>query len=806
MISAVEGERPGASVTDRAVAAVGLIMSGSGLAGMGLFGNALLYFYMAYGVATLGVLVLLLVAVRSQDLRMDGIPWAIRAAIVVAVALAVRAFLYYHGPLLSFDLHWYADYVRFMQMHAKPYTAQFYFPYPQGFLDFLLPFVKSVVPLAAIHWALIAVDCLVALGLLVVLDRSTAPSFGFWGALAYALMPMTALEVGRIGHFETLLNLCFVGLLLGLRGRRAFWAAFAVVAAACLKVFPIIVAPAVIHAWHSKRSVVYSLLGGFVALLLSFLPVLPATPRIVAFWLGSSSSSPQAAGTFVANSLPALGADVPPAAPLVAAAQAVAFIVFVLLVGYAIRSARNGAPDGAEGALRLGAAPSGTGGYRIAVWMPSSARFAIAAMLAALLVYGCYLLGKPWAPSQYAYSWWSPTALLIGLGTALIGLALIGFYSLSRDTTPLVPVQALAALMSAVLTFAILLRANVNPWYLMPVALLLLAMLPSRFAVVALGCIMTFYACYNSSSFTSLGWNDVITAPQEWQVTSGAEPGTQPAGRVVSEGVLSEQHGRMLRYRLFIAPNVRKSYVLVQYGRCAPPVAVFNLVARGQVFSYARPVLNGAAITTVPAALGSSVGLNMPADRCKPAISLVLPQTSPARVETRSNNIAITMPETRTAAGWGHSVSVTSDTFAYAFPNTALAFDVRGDVDPTFHYWPYAISVYVSGRTVDGRKSGQVPVLSRDTGATKIGPIHYRIPLFNLPARLNTIERVTILAQTVGTDSKMHTIQISHVRLVNEERWGSWTAEATAMVLAGVLAALAIVYYFVFMSLRKNGV
>lgn len=774
---------------DRIAAGVGVGLAAAGIAGLGALGNVLLYFYVFYGVATLGVLLLLLVTAQSDACSVGHVPRWQRAVAIAAVALAARAYLFYHGPLLSFDLHWYADYVRFIQMHAAPYTTEFYLPYPQGFLDFLLPFAAVASPLNAIHWALIGSDCIVALGIFVLVDRIKPGGYGFWAGIAYALLPMAALETGRIGHFETLVNLCFVLLLLALRSRRVFAAAFAagfaIIAAACLKVFPLIIAPIVIRTWRGRRAALLSIAGGAVALLLSVVPVATSVPRIISFWLGSSSSSPAAAGTFTANSLRALAADVPPATPIVAAAQGVAVIVFVLLVVYAIRSVRNAEPDAQTGALAIRATIRRNAELGLQVHIPSLGRFFLAALAAAFLVYGCYLIGKPWMPSQYEYSWWSPSPMLIAVGTALAGLAAIALVAAYRDDTALEPVQILAAAMAAVIGYVILLRANVNPWYMMPIAVLLLAMLPSRFVVPVLGCLLVFYAQYNSTSFSKIGWNDVITIPHQWSVTRGDEPGSEAAGSVTA---LSDA-----RYLLQLANPAKETFLKIRYGSCAPDDVAFSLRGNGQAMRYSGPVLNGSAVLIVPRVLGRTVELFLHRTACEAHPLLVRSVPSPGEVGTSGGDVSVTIPATQTPGGWGHSVSASSRTFAYAFPNTALAFDLTTDTDPTFHRWPLAVSAFVSGTTVDGRKSGQVAVLSRDTSVTNIGPIRFRIPVFNLPAELNTIDRVTFTVDTVMADGKAHTMRISNVRMVNETRWARWTAEATAIAVICVLLALGII-------------
>lgn len=797
MIAASERERHSAISTDRVAACIAVLACVAAIAGFGIFGDALLYFYVAYGVGTLGVLVLLLVTLSSDDLRVDGVPMPLRVAAVCAVALAARAFLFYHGPLLSFDLNWYGDYVKFLQMHFQPYGAQFFFPYPQGFLDFLLPFAYAANPQAAIHWALIAIDCAVAAGVMFMVRRMADASAGFWCGLAYALMPMAVLEVGRIGHFETLVNACFVVLLTALHKRRPFAAALAIAAGVCLKVFPIVVAPAIFRTWKSKRSVAYSAAGAVLALVVSALPVIGNLHGVLAFWLGGSSSSPLAAGTFVANSLPALAADVPSATPLVAAAQAAALLAFVLLAAYAIRSAGNGARDGRPGIARLNLRAVSVSGYRFSIILPSTARFAIALFLAALFVYGCYLIGKPWAPSQYAYTWWYPTPLLVGLGTALASLSAIGMYALTRDETALVPAQTLAATMAAVLGFVILLRASVNPWYLMPMLVLLLGLAPARFAVIALGCVLTFYASYNSTSFSSLGWNDVITTPASWSVHRGEEP-----GRIVDATAVRASGA--FDYLIANSSGAKSRFLVLSYGACAPRTADFVIASAHRAIPFTRPVVFGAAAVPLPADLRGELRLRIHKTGCAPAVRVVRAAPAPASVAANGNTLVIRIPEPRSNGGWPRSVSASSAVFAWAYPNTALAMDVVGDSDPTFHHWPFAFSVFVRGTTVYRHRTGWIPIHDGDTSATDIGAIRYRIPLFNLPAHLNTVEGIRISVRTLEHGGGEHTLRINDVRVVNEARWGVWTQQATALVVLAIGLAAAVIYVFAIRSLRRS--
>lgn len=767
-IAVFEKPRPAVICRDKIIVAAGLTSAFIGVAGLGLVGDALLYFYISFVLAALGVVVVLSTVVRSAEVDVQGTPRSLQIAIIVSLGLLVRAFLMFRGPLLSFDLHWYADYVTFLRMHEVPYTAAFYFPYPQGFLDFLSAFVHAPNPLAAIHSSFIVVDCLVAVGLFLVLEQTTTATFAFWGAVGYDLLPMPALEVGRIGHFETLVSLFLVVFVYALWTRRSFAAALAIVAATSIKAFPLVAAPAVIYTWVRRRDVAYSVVGASVALALILSPFVHEIPNVIAYWTGASASSPTAGSSFVANSLPAIVRDLPFAWPVIPAAQTASAVTLLLLVAYAVWMRRR--------------KETATSAERLSLW----GRFPLATFFGVFLIYGLYLFAKPWMPSQFAYSWWSPTPLVIGSAIALAGLSAIGLYCVWKEDAVLVPVQNLGLLVAALITFVVMLRGNVNPWYLMPVVPLLMCALPSRSSVLALGCLMTFYASFNSTSFAALGWNDVISRPTGWHASYGLMPSRVPTGKITT--LASDT------YRIQFLGKTHNKFLLFSYGLCAPRLIAFDLSDGNKTMAHTEPVLNGAASLLIPAETMTRGLLHIKnRGTCKPKVQVVRALVPDANVATSPRGITVSMLENPMPGGWGQSVTVSSRVFAWAFPNTALAFDIVGDVDPTFHHWPFAVSVFVQGKKIDGLPSGQVPVLQREVSATNIGPIRYRIPVFNLPAHLNTIESVTFTVDSVDDRGEKHSIQINNVRLVNESRWDVWTAKVTGLVSVSLLVALAVI-------------
>lgn len=786
------------------------VASALSLLAIGLAGDSLLYFYVAYAVGSVCALILLAVGMTRFKVQLSSLQ-AIGA--LFAIGLAIRVFLAVHGPQLSFDPRWYSDYVTFLRDGAVPYGSTFYFPYPQGFLDYLTAFTHVGNPELAIHASLIIVDCLVGVCLYLLLEAWVSPSTAFWAALAYDVLPMPALETGRIGHFETLISLCLVILLYALASRRAFLAAFLVGVATAIKAFPILAIPALAYTWTRKRDLLWSMCGFVTATVLTVAPFYRNINGIISYWTGRSGSAPSQAGSFVANSIPALVADLPQAhwlLPTVEAAGLLLLFAPVLYTAARSRRRRRVTTRAASGphagrvtvtfsrGLKIATARR-TYGFQIYMREARStlrrpgisrplARLSFLALFAIFGIYGAYMIVKPWMPSNFAYPWWSPTPLTIGIGLALVGFSAVGIYCFREDRFALREWQQIALPLAAALTLFVLLHGNVYPWYLMPVIALLLGTLPSRASIAALACFATFYACsFNSTSFRALGWNDVIAAPAQWRVSKGPVPTHQPAGAVSKTSPTS--------YHITLNNSVRGGFLLISFPSCAPADVAFTLQTRSGTTQYDQAVLNNSAILYLaPHTNGAALTLRS-VPQCKPRVSLVAAGEANGYVAIVRDSVKITMRAQRLPGGWAPSISVWSPTFAWALPNTALAFNVIGDTDPTFHHRPLAVSAAVSGNLMDQAPSGNVQLLADDLSASNVGPIRYRFPVFDLTPPLNSLSAVAFGVKGVQPDGKPHTIAINGVHFANEARWGIWTAQATAMVASGVLLCVACLFF-----------
>lgn len=804
---------------DWAIVGIAFCVGLAGLLGIGFAGDVLLNFYIFFALASFGTLIMLATGIASSQLWLTGISNIWLASFAALIAFLTRAFLAFKGPQLSFDLHWYADYVTFLRMHVVPYTAAFYFPYPQGFLDFLDLFVNAPNPLVAIHWSLIAVDAVVAFGTFHVLRRFAGSGRAFWGALAYAIYPMPVIEVGRMGHFETLLNLCFIVLVYALSTKRAFLTGFSIMAAATLKVFPIVGLPVLAFTWIRQRNILLGFLGAAVAFALSLMPFIAEIDNIMGFWIGTSVGSPAATGGFAANSLPALVRDLPLANIVIRIAQGAALVILVVLTLYAWskrKTPATAAPIGSVVATQTPAPLELSVSHRMRVSFgnslfgvhafyrrapgdqaPSGVRWprvALALFWGLFLVYGCYVAMRPWLPSQYAYNWWYPTPLLVSLGICLIGLAIIGLFLVRREKVALAPEQGIALLLATLIAFIVLLHPNVNPWYLMPLAVLFLCALPSRSAIVALGCLCAFYASYfNSTSFAKVGWPDTTARASGWRATYGPVPSSQQAGSIKT---LADS-----QYAFRVSDPARDSFLVLAYSKCIPPSVTFTLPSRSGDVTTTQVVVGDAAIYLMPAHTFTTGTLRIQAMSCAPTVRILRAVPTSAKL-VKSDSLAIGMRAARAPGGWSPWVSVTADLATSIFQGAAVAFDVVGDTDPTFHHQWLAMSVALSGQGRDGSPVEQISILKDDVSTTSLGPIRYRIPVFDLPTPLRKVNSVTFSVRAVAPSSVEHWIYISNVRAVTEPRWDSSTAVMT--LLLGVILLGGIGVFLLSLRLSKH--
>lgn len=630
---------------------------------LGILGDNLLWFFVIYGVGTLCVLIALVAGNRISlpTLKPAGV-----VAAIVATAFALRLYLSFHGPILSFDSYWYADYVNFMRSGAAPYSG-FYFPYPPAFALFLKLFVWCPNPVAAIRISMVVIDALNA-GMIFTIVRKGAgiPQATLVGA-SYALLPAAVLESGRNAHFEPLVSLLLLLFAMAVLRRRAGFAAAFLVVATGLKAFPIVAFPALLPIVNSRRRLVAGIGGGLVTAALLVLPFRKALISASARSGVGISHAP----LFTANSLPAFAADFPVAFWAPIAGYCVLGLSFVTLFVAAAASYLRGDARRTMGPV-------------LAQWEHRLLRASFAGVCCIFGLYGIYLALSPSAPSEFVFTWWMPPQIQLARGAILIACAVAGVAFTARLPKTISPFDSAVILITIAMSMLIITHANVNPWYFMPAIALGLcaASFPPRAVLICALCVC--YAAYNASSFSALGWSDTAAQPQNWAFTALRIGGGSEAKNAI------------------VVTNLRTGFIV-------------DLMAAQGVSAHAN------------------------------------------------------------------SVSATLSIRRMIDPAEALAFDVLGDSDPTFHRHAASLSVYALGETQ--HRTLAVPLIAGDESMTDLGAVRYRISERRM-APLTTLNEIRFVLRRVGKSANAHRIKIENVRVVDERPrpFGyAWAALAVAI-------------------------
>jgi len=508
-------------------------------------------------VGTLGCSVLLLESIRDKSL---AIPKWLVIAVVTALALFVRLAFSWRGVLLSFDPYWYGDYINFMEHGIRPYSG-FFFPYPVAFADFL-SLVRYIGSSATVlRVAMSVIDALNA-ALIASIVGSTSLWRGLTAGVSYALLPVTVLESGRNGHFEALVSLSLIVVILAMRTGRSGVAAAFVTLAVFLKLFPLADVPLAIAACSSIRKA-WIAIGAALATLL--LLVLPYGREALAMLRGLFSQVGAAKGqasAFAQNSIPALVADFHGPQYLTIVGKMIALFAIISLTVYALHY-RQRFTDGRNCKKRASLCP---------MVVRRIAKLVVIAVLVEFCGLAVHLICQPWLSSQFSYPWWTPPSIEIARGVCLAVLSsvLIGavWRCRSFDKTSTAAVAWLAAF---AMLAVIVVHPNVYGWYyIAPISLLFLTGPNSLLPLIVLQLSVAYFP-YNAATFAHTGLGVTIARPiRTIQIPAGnghyayeamrkAVPGNGSFIRVSSENA-SEMEIRFtvpyLKTR-HISPNVR---------------------------------------------------------------------------------------------------------------------------------------------------------------------------------------------------------------------------------------------------------
>ena len=763
---------------------------------IGIFGQALSIFYIAYAAATFCCIVLWLLAPDVPPWRISR-KWALVG--VACLALGLRIFFLIKGPLLSFDASWYADYIRFFTLGRAPYT-EFYFPYPQGFADFLFLFVPFAHPTAILRCVFLTLDSALAVALFVWWSERATTLTAALFAISYAMFPMSALETARNGHFEILISVLVFVLVHALRRKQALVAAAVIALATSIKVFPALLLPSLIATWSSRRKAIVGLVTFLgVSALISY-PFVHTEAQVAALSAALFPSGAQGGdGAFFANSLAAAAHDLQFLSWILPAAKMCLALVMLLLLVEALSAARTWKPaaSASKSALRFYARINATGiSFRFSSVFGDQASLKIGFFIffAFMSVYGLYLTVDAFQMSSLA--WFTPAPVVFGRGVALIGVAVIALWYLLKRSLSFGPLPRICVLMAVAITLIIVTHANVNPWYLLPVVTLLLLCIPSRLAILGIACMAIYYASYATSSFTSMGYNDVIA----WAHAPAVSIDRGPDQRNLVDVALQGEHTVAgLTSLIYPIRGDRKS--ARQYVAIKPPLnckvdqvaGSWQSAASGAADPFTAPVVGGYAIFEITSA-GSDTGtLALQIDRaCAPKVWRRNERSAIASAHASSKSLEVSMNGDSGGLGWAQIAEATYPLFGYAYPNSALAFTMQTDVDPTFHSAPFSLAVFVSGSNTSGEVIKRLPLLQGDSAATSLGSIELRLPLVPVD-HLNVLKSATFQVAAIARSRKPHVFTIRNIRLVNESVNDVWTLQVALLVGVVIILQLIVV-------------
>lgn len=765
--------------------------------GIAVWGHTLIYFFAFYSLGSLAAILILLSLHRIPS---KSLP-TLRLSLTVALACVLRIILALFGPKLSFDAHWYKDYAQFMMRGGVPYR-DFYFPYPQGFAFLIWPLARAPQIADVVFRAtFICSDIATLIVLVKIWERRAGSSAARFAGLAYAILPLPILETARIGHFETLICLCLALAAWALIENRAGIVAAAYAVATLLKGFPIVVAPAMLAGWRSRRQGLTMFLVVLALVAVTAMPIFPAIGDAITFWTGAQSEqgSGAPATAFAANSLVAIARNFPAFASVITFGQFCLLVFCSLLIAQALLIAwiprlrtlnDNPTENWFAFPLRL------IGAQRSRVlWIGLNSLVALGAAYAGIflvmLLMGLFLVASPWTLSSLSYYWWTPPAITILRGLALMVVALGGLLG-STKAIRRPPLIALHLLMASALMYLIFLHANVNTWYLFPCLVLLLIVWPSRLVIAAIATVLIFYPAYNSSSFANIGLRGDLASTRNWQITS--DPGPVSTRVRLAGSRVVDLHGS--NYSALKIPSAAKPrYIIARYGSCMPAGHRAAIAKVGNVRIESDLTANYRVVAEVPG--GTVSELYLPREgNCRPVAAISQQMRSHPRVVARHDHISVVAIAPRAAYGWLPMVSLHSKLVGYARPNRALRVKLRSDVDPTFHKQPFLVSLLVDGIDNAGRQVHGEALMRDYNDATKIGWITLRIPLNALP-NVKKVTGITVIVGLVPIDSHVHSIELRGIGLVDESVWNQsieYAVLAGGLVVVLTIAGVALIF------------
>ncbi|TXT54849.1 MAG: membrane protein of unknown function [Candidatus Thorarchaeota archaeon] len=471
---------------------------------------------------------MLLLSVLLRGIRFDYLSFLSNRNMLIIISILTigsRAMFLGMNEFISLDSLWYLDFGNFMANGNIPYY-DFYFPYPPVFGYFIYLIYILVPSVDSFRILAISFDVLVVILLWRVVVRKSSSSWGNFVGLAYAMLPMSVIESGWNGHFESmvaffvLLSVYFLlcnrhvlsGVLLGL--------------ATATKLFPGLLLPVFVFYFRTWRSRIEFVISTVISALLSLLPFL------VPIWLRSDDTTATASFNDTSGIIEIMLKSVfdPTAHPLIITVllfTGIGFLILAIIIQF-LRDNDNdnvlpyNIVSGVFGVVLIAMG-------MIAGWYPLS--------LESRLVYWRY-------PADVGI------VRAITAGAAGLVIISMAYRRWKRGELEWVSKETLLILVSTVLLLMLSMTREVfYGWYLLWSIPLLFLLNDRRLFLMAILALLLIYPSYTHDNFNSLGyeeeriWSEEFNSAQGWSKYINRSNSGIPSGVITAETYIDESRG-----------------------------------------------------------------------------------------------------------------------------------------------------------------------------------------------------------------------------------------------------------------------
>jgi len=417
--------------------------------------------------------------------------------VLIILALGIRLAFLGLDTYISLDSLWYLDFGKFMLSGKVPYF-EFYFPYPPLFAYFI--YAVAVIAPVVDSFRIIAIlfDMGVILMIWKIASHRTDKRYANLGAIAYAFLPISIIESGWNGHFESLVGFLLLLSLYMLLGSRYRLSGVFLGLAAATKFYPILLFPVGLFYVPNWKNRLEFTLVAILSAATTFVPFL-----LFSFGSSTSPSNPPSTSTegFVFTLLYSLFSLSSDRIFFTAFALTGILLGIIIMIRLTFRSdERSNSSSYYWGSLVLGSV---------------------------LLVMGLSAGLYPLLPIAKLVYWRYPVdvGIVRGISSISIGI-LILYYSYQgifqkRKYSPSTE-SVLLMISFTILLISTITRPVFYGWYLLWAIPVLLLIRDRKMCLTVLLCLLLLYPSYTHDNFTSLGtyeertWSDEFGSVANW--------------------------------------------------------------------------------------------------------------------------------------------------------------------------------------------------------------------------------------------------------------------------------------------------